>query len=152
MTIDPNFFTGRSLHGPDNSLGFVLWRVTHAWQRFLEQRLIPLGLTHLRWALLIGLGWLTREGGEVSQRHLADFLAMQPMQVSQVLVAMEKADLVMRRASVSDGRAFALALTPAGEKLLRRAMPVVEAAHGSFFGKQAFAAEGLRAQLLALLA
>lgn len=151
MPIDSHFFAGRPLHGPDDSLGFILWRVTHAWQRMLEQRLAPYDLTHLRWALLVALAWLTREGEIVSQRHLADFLDMQPMQVSQVLGAMERSGLIARQPTDTDRRILSLTLTAMGESRLREAMPVVEAAHRAFFGDYLAQGATLRASLLGLL-
>lgn len=151
MAIEASFFEGRALHEPDGSLGFVLWRSTHAWQRFLEQRLAPFDLTHLRWALLVGLGWLTRSGTTVSQRELADFLTLHPMQVSQVLGGMERAALIDRRANAVDRRAFDVTLTADGEALLRRAMPVVEVAHRDFFERAGLPADDLRQGLLRLL-
>jgi DNA-binding MarR family transcriptional regulator len=151
MTIDAAFFAKRKLKVPDDSLGFVLWRATHAWQRFLEQALIPTGLTHLRFALLVALAWLTHKGDSVTQRQLADFLGMQPMQVSQVVTMLEKAGLMVRRPSPRDQRAFALALTAAGEASLRAAMPIVEGAHRSFFAKPGIEPETIRKALLTLV-
>ncbi len=151
MTIDPNYFAGRPLQRPDDSLGFVLWRATHTWQRYLEQVLAPTNLTHLRWAFLVALAWLTKENERVSQRRLADFLSMHPMQVSQVLTAMEKAGLVARQPSTADRRVLVLSLTPAGETALRTAMPLVEEAHRCFFEKADAQPDDLRALLLDLL-
>lgn len=151
MPTDLDYFAGRPLQTPDHSLGFVLWRATHAWQRHLEQELAPTGLTHLRWALLVALAWLTRADERVSQRQLADFLSMHPMQVSQVLTAMEKVGLVARQSVAGDRRILALSLTAAGETTLRTAMPLVEAAHRSFFDKADARSGDLHAQLLDLL-
>ena len=150
MPIDEDFFAKGALKGPDDSLGFVLWRATHAWQRLLEQALLPTGLTHLRFAMLIALGWLTREGKTVTQRQLADFMSVQPMQVSQVLVALEHADLVARHPSSSDRRALTLTLTLAGEAALRQAMPIVEKAHQEFFARPEVRSAAFRKALLTL--
>ncbi len=150
MPIDEDFFSKGALKGPDDSLGFVLWRATHAWQRFLEHALLPTGLTHLRFAMLIALGWLTREEVTITQRQLADFMNVHPMQVSQVLAALEHANLVMRHPSSSDRRALALTLTPAGEAVLRQAMPIVEEAHREFFAKPEVRSAAFRKALLML--
>lgn len=133
MPLDPAFFADRTLRVPDDSLGFLLWRATHGWQRFVEQALAPTGLTHLRFTLLVGLAWLTHRGEAVTQRRLADFLRMQPMQVSQVLAALDAAGLVRRRPAPDDRRAFALTLTARGVGALTRALPLVERAHAAYF-------------------
>lgn len=151
MTIDPDYFADRLLRQPDDSLGFVLWRATHAWQRYLEQVLAPTGLTHLRWALLVALAWLNKGSEPISQRRLADFLSMHPMQVSQVLTGMEKAGLVAREPSSADRRILVLSLTESGETTLRTAMPLVEEAHRRFFEKADAQPDDLRALLLDLL-
>ncbi|UDL95625.1 MarR family transcriptional regulator [Lichenihabitans sp. PAMC28606] len=151
MTIDDAFFAEHSLKTPDDSLGFVLWRATHAWQRFLDQDLSVLDLTHLRFALLVALAWLSRDNGHVTQRRLADFLAMHPMQVSQVVTALEKGGLLERRPSSLDRRALALCLSSAGEIALRRSMPIVEDAHRRFFDKPGIQCDEVRRSLLAML-
>ncbi len=151
MTIDDAFFAERSLRMPDDSLGFVLWRATHAWQRFLDQELLAMDLTHLRFALLVALGWLSRGEGDVTQRRLADFLAMHPMQVSQVVTALERGGLLERRPSSRDRRALALRLSSAGEVALRRSLPIVEDAHRCFFDKPGVQGDEVRRSLLAML-
>ena len=85
-----DLFANRPLKGPDDSLGFLLWRVTHAWQRFVDDRLQVCGLTHLQFALMIALGWLTRHDEPTTQSALIAFVDMHPMQVSQVLSTLER--------------------------------------------------------------
>ncbi len=151
MTTDDSHFADRSLRTPDDSLGFLLWRATHAWQRYLEQVLAGSGLTHLRWALLVGLSWLTKDGAAKSQRQLADFIDIHPMQVSQVVSGMEKAGLIARTPSAEDRRVVLLCLTAAGELALKSAMPLVEKAHQDFFEPSNAAPGDLRGTLIGLL-
>ena len=72
------------------------------------------------------------------------------MQVSQVLVALEHADLVARHPSSSDRRALTLTLTLAGEAALRQAMPIVEKAHQEFFARPEVRSAAFRNALLTL--
>lgn len=136
--------------GPEDSLGFLLWQVSHRWQRAIGAALAPLDLTHLQFVLLTCTGWLMKGGQPPSQAELAAFSKIEPMQVSQVVRLLEKKKLLARAPHPADSRAKALRLTAAGEKLVRRAVPLVEAADAAFFA--ASARPALLRQLRALAA
>lgn len=136
--------------GPEDSLGFLLWQATHRWQRAIVAALAPLGLTHLQFVLMAGTGWLAKDGGAPTQIELAGFTRVEPMQVSQVVRLLEKKRLVARAPHPADSRAKALRLTAQGEKLLTRALPIVEGADAAFFAGSARPA--LLRQLQALAA
>jgi DNA-binding MarR family transcriptional regulator len=118
--------------GPDESPGFLLWQVTNRWQQAQRAALRPLGLTHVQFVLLATLSWYQADG-PVTQRHLADVAATDPMMTSQVLRTLEAAGLVERGAHPADRRAHALLVTPAGRALADRAVVVVEACDREFF-------------------
>ncbi|MCW2832492.1 MAG: MarR family transcriptional regulator [Nocardioides sp.] len=116
----------------DDSPGLLLWQVTSRWQATLRAALKPFDLTHPQFVLLASLTWLNAKG-PVTQRHLADHVAMDPMTTSQVLRTLESRGLVERAAHPTDGRARALAATDRGADLARRANAVVEARDAAFF-------------------
>jgi DNA-binding MarR family transcriptional regulator len=119
---------------PDESLGFVLWRVTLRWQRVMSRALRPLGLTHVQFVILASTWWLTRVAAEKpSQRRLAEHAATDPMMTSQVLRVLEGQGLVVRKADPDDSRALLLAVTDRGARLAQQAVRVVEAADAEFF-------------------
>lgn len=103
------------------------------WQRELNVELRPLGLTQPQFAILAVCGWLSREGREVTQQHVVDFLDLDRMHVSQILSRLESAGLVSRQTSPSDARAKAVTLTAAGRMRLAQSMPLVEAFDQRFF-------------------
>lgn len=117
----------------EDSPGFLLLQVTMRWQRRIAKVLRPYHLTQVQYALLASLLWLARGRKPVSQIMLARHTKMDPMMCSQVLRALEKAGLLHRQASITDARAKALALTPAGTELVWQTVPAVEAADTSFF-------------------
>jgi len=126
--------TGRRSLEPDQSPGFVLWRVTLRWQRVMVGALRPLGLTHVQFVLLASAWWLTRVAAEKpSQRRLAEHAATDPMMTSQVLRVLERQGLVTRTADPDDSRALRVAVTERGARLAQRAVRVVEAADAEFF-------------------
>ena len=94
-------------------MGFLLWRVTHAWQKYVDNQLAPFELTHLQFALVVALGWLTRRN-ELTQSELVAFVEMHPMQVSQVLAILERKALISRGRNPANGRTKQLHLTKDG--------------------------------------
>ena len=46
------------LPGPERSPGFLLWRVTLAWQRRIRAALAHHELTHVQFVVLASLWWL----------------------------------------------------------------------------------------------
>jgi DNA-binding MarR family transcriptional regulator len=118
---------------PEDSTGYLLWQVTHAWQRQLEQALAALDLTHLQFVLLAGIGWLTRNGDLLTQVELAAFCQIDVMQISQVVRKLETKKLIRRTTHPTDTRAKVLALTPIGETKLQAALPLVERLDTAYF-------------------
>ncbi len=120
--------------GPNDSPGFLLWRVTLRWQRLMVAALRPLGLTHVQFVLLATTWWLSEVAGETpTQRRVADHAGTDPMMTSQVLRTLEARGLVIRAPSPADSRARRLGVTGQGVALARRSIAVVDAADADFF-------------------
>lgn len=113
--------------GPQDSPGFTLWRDFMRWQRELNAELKPLGLTQPQFAVLAVIGWLTREGEEITQGDIVAFVGMDRMHISQIASRLEVNGLITRTASKADQRAKRVALTEVGQAVLTRALPIVEA-------------------------
>jgi len=126
----PRLATGFS--GPEESPGFLLWRVTNRWQAQQRAALKPFGLTHVQFALLASLTWLASEE-PVSQRRLAEHAATDVMMTSQVLRSLERRGLVRRAPHPTDARARALTVTAQGRRLANRAVVAVEGCDRAFF-------------------
>ena len=116
------------------SPGLALWRVTNAWQRAVRAALAPHGITHVQFVLLASLTWMDRSA-PVTQRDLASHAATDVMMTSQVLRALETKGYITRSAHPADGRAVALAPTPAGVALANVANADVEKADADFFAR-----------------
>jgi MarR family transcriptional regulator, organic hydroperoxide resistance regulator len=119
--------------GPDDSPGFLLWRVSNEWQRRQRTALEPLGITHVQFVLMAGIGWHTRDGQSVTQAELGRHVHADEMMTSQIVRALEKRLFVMRTPHPNDHRARCLTLTLTGRTLLQAAIPIVEAADLAFF-------------------
>jgi DNA-binding MarR family transcriptional regulator len=117
---------------PEDSPGFLMWRVTNRWQAAIRAALKPHELTHVQFVLLATLAWLDADG-PVTQKRLADAAATDPMMTSQVIRPSDDKRLVTRSAHPDDGRAKALVVTPLGREAADRAVIDVEACDRAFF-------------------
>ena len=103
-----------SLGGPDEAVGFVLWRVMHRYQRAVDRSLQPHGLTHLQFTTLAIVGWMCRSNAPATQVELARQADIHPMQVSLMLKALEAKRMVVRARSSTDTRARSVDITESG--------------------------------------
>lgn len=117
---------------PSDSPGFLLWRVTNAWQRAIRDVLAPFDLTHVQFVLLASLTWID-EAEIVTQRGLSDFAGIDVMMTSQVVRTLESKGMLTREAHPHDNRARVVRRTPVGTELANRATAAVEAADHMFF-------------------
>ncbi len=122
--------------GPWHSPGFLLWQVTHEWQRRINRSLENLDLTQMQFVLLAGVGWLSHQGKPVNQKALADFCQISSMQVSQVVRLLDHKELLERHSDQRDARARHLRLTLKGKRRLESALKRVEAEDVHFFSRE----------------
>ena len=99
-----DLFSATSLRQPEDSVGFLLWRVAHRHQREIDRACAALDLTHLQHAVLMMSAWLGRSGERVGQSGLAAFSGIHPMQLSNVLKTLEEKGLIARARSDADTR------------------------------------------------
>ena len=119
---------------PQNAVGFVLWRVVHRYQREMDQALRPLGLTHLQFVVLALTAWTARSGEHATQSELAALGDIHPMQVSNVVKALERSGFVTRTRSARNALAKRVAITNDGLEALRAALPLGIAIQARLFG------------------
>jgi DNA-binding MarR family transcriptional regulator len=119
---------------PEQSPGFLLWRVTLSWQRQMRAALAPHDLTHVQFVLLASLWWLQEhDSGPPTRARLADQAGTDLMMTSQVVRKLASRGLVARQRDPADSRAWRLALTPPGRAALGGALADVEAADQAYF-------------------
>ncbi|MGO4713671.1 MarR family winged helix-turn-helix transcriptional regulator [Bradyrhizobium sp. 2TAF24] len=118
--------------GPAESPGFLLWKISNAWQRRQRQALQPYGLTHSQFVVLAAATWFGASE-PLTQARVAQLTGIDPMTTSQVLRALETAGLIARGDHPTDPRAKAIAVTRVGRELVRKAVVVVEACDAAFF-------------------
>jgi DNA-binding MarR family transcriptional regulator len=103
---------------PPPSIGYLVWHLTLRWRAELDRALAPLGLTSAQYSVLASLFGLSHGGAQPSQRELADFAGLEPMHVSKLIRALERAGLVDRAANPADTRAVHLGITDRGVEVV----------------------------------
>src|SRR5258708_1448691 len=118
--------------GPAESPGFLLWKISNAWQRRQRTALQPYGLTHSQFVALATAPWF---GGEElrPQARISHLSGIDPMTTPHVLRALEAAALIERVDPPTDRRAKSIMVTRAGRDLARKAVVVVEETDAAFF-------------------
>jgi DNA-binding MarR family transcriptional regulator len=134
--------------GPAESPGFLLWRLTLAWQRAVTAALAPLGLTHVQFVLLASAWWLTEQGTVPHQQDLATQAGTDARMTSEVVRKLADKGLLAREVDPSDTRARRLRPTPAGVALAGRAIQAVEDVDAAFFAAESDALVPVLARLV----
>jgi DNA-binding MarR family transcriptional regulator len=106
---------------PPPSTGYLLWHLSLRWRVALDRALAPLGLTSSQYGVLASLHGLSGAGSRPSQRELASFSGLEPMHVSKLIRALERAGLVERAGNPNDTRAVQLTVTARGVEVVTAA-------------------------------
>jgi len=118
--------------GPAESPGFLLWKISNAWQRRQRMALQPYGLTHSQFVVLATATWFGASE-TLTQSRISRLSGIDPMTTSQVLRALEAASLIQRVDQPKDPRAKSIMVTQVGRDLARKAIVVVEETDAAFF-------------------
>ena len=129
-------FENVSLGSPQNAIGFVMWRVVHRYVREVDRVLKPLDLTHLQFTTLTLVAWIAREGKSSTQSELARFGDIHPMQISNVLKALELKGMIGRSPAPGNALAKQVAITADGITAVRNALPRVIEVQERVFGER----------------
>jgi len=121
-----------AFEGPDESPGYLLWRVSNSWQREQRNALQHLGLTHTQFVVLAVASWF-EEKEALTQIRLSQLTGSDTMTISLVVRVLEKADYLERIPHQKDTRSKVIRVTKAGRELAEQAVQVVEATDKKFF-------------------
>ncbi len=131
-----DLFETVSLGAPQHAVGFVMWRVMHRYIREVDQVLRPFDLTHLQFTTLTLVAWMARSGETSNQSELARFGDIHPMQVSNLLKALERKKMVQRAPAPGNALAKYIAITPDGVSAIRKVLPLVIGIQDRLFGAE----------------
>jgi DNA-binding MarR family transcriptional regulator len=105
--------------------GFLVWRLSMKWRAAVDRAVAPVGLTHAQYSVLASLLGMTEAGHRPSQRELADHTGLEPIYISKLVRALERAGVVERASHPADSRAVQLALTDEGREVTAQAVAIV---------------------------
>ncbi len=98
---------------PAESLGFLVRNANRAFERLLDKRIAPYGVTRGQWYFLRVL-W---EEDGLSQRELSERVGMMEPTTVIALRGMQRSGLIRRSRSANDRRVTHVWLTPKGRRL-----------------------------------
>ena len=110
----------RSLVEPGECYSLALRRAARAVSRQYDEAFAPLGLNNGQFSMLVLLAGI----GPLRIQKVAETLAMDRTTVTAALKPLQRRKLVRVDVAEDDARARDAVLTPAGEALLREAMPL----------------------------
>ncbi|WP_316355139.1 MarR family winged helix-turn-helix transcriptional regulator [Candidatus Trichorickettsia mobilis] len=113
--------------------GFLLYQTYFSWKRKIESTLLPHELTHVQFILLMSLGFMMREGSEVTQNDLSRFTSFDVTMTSQVLRLLEKRGFIKRSQKIGDERSKFPKLTTEGINKIKTASADLMEAEKCFF-------------------
>jgi DNA-binding MarR family transcriptional regulator len=120
-------FDASAMRGPDNSVGFWIWRMSLAYQQRVEATLKDVDLTHLQFLILVLSGWLGFTAPPVRQSDIVAISGVKAAQVSLMIKALKAKRLITQRIGKEDTRVRVILLTPAGVEVLGKAAPLMSA-------------------------
>jgi MarR family transcriptional regulator for hemolysin len=94
---------------PRERIGIALSRAARLMRTKLDERLAPLGLTQAKWLVLL---YLSRDGGSMPQKDIAEAVGVEGPTMVRVLDGLERMGLIERREQPADRRSKDVSLTP----------------------------------------
>jgi DNA-binding MarR family transcriptional regulator len=107
---------------------YLLARAASHLQALGERDLEPLGITPREYSVLAVLA----ERSPLSQTQLAEILGLDRTTILKLGAALERKRLVVRERDARDARAYAVDLTPAGDRLRAEAFELLLACEAQF--------------------
>ena len=107
---------------------YLLGRAASRVQALGERDLEPLGITPREYSVLAVL----TERSPLSQTQVAETLGLDRTTILKLGASLERKRLVLRERDANDARAYAVALTPAGERLRAHAFDLLLACEARF--------------------
>lgn len=107
----------------DDALGFIMHRASLRYRCKMGRRFKMYDITAEQWAVLCRL---REQSSGLSQKELAERIVKDQPNITRILDKLEQKGLIRRAANVNDRRAFLIYLTPAGESLMEKLIPLAE--------------------------
>ena len=120
---------------PNESTGFLLWKVKNYWQREIKTLLSEYDLTHTQFVVLANTFYLGTTNENITQMDIAKQVGIDKMLTSNVLKALLKKELITREEHKIDTRAKTIKITETGIITFKKSVKAVEDFDKVFFSK-----------------
>ncbi|MGP1458620.1 MAG: MarR family winged helix-turn-helix transcriptional regulator [Treponema sp.] len=127
-------FPSKYKDNSEDSTGLLFMRAFNKWHTVIKTKLKTLNITQPQFVVLTSLAYLLQTSEEVMQAAIAKMAGMDVMTVSQIVTLLEKKLLIQRKTHSKDSRANSVFLTAEGQRILKKAVPLVEQIDADFFG------------------
>ncbi|MFT4716114.1 MAG: DNA-binding MarR family transcriptional regulator [Paracoccaceae bacterium] len=113
------------------SLGYQLTLLSRINERKFEQNLAPLGLTRVKWCVLLAV----QEHGLKNPSDIAEYIGIDRTATSRALRALDSDGLISRCSGADDKRMTEVALTDQGHQVLGRSIDAAKSNANHFTDK-----------------
>jgi len=119
---------------PDESPGFLVWKLTSLWQQRLAEVLSEFGINQTQFAIMASLKWFSEASETATQASLGEHARIEKMTLSKSIRLLEDDGLVLRSKCKDDGRSVSVRLSKQGIRVVDKTIVAVENADELFFG------------------
>lgn len=113
--------------------GFLLWQTTMMWQRLIKDVLEKSNITHPQFVIMALMLWSKENNMVITQAFIVQHSKLDKMTVSKSMKELILKRFMSRVECKKDTRFKNVFLTPSGEFLIKRLIPLVEKADNDFF-------------------
>jgi DNA-binding MarR family transcriptional regulator len=117
---------------PNNYDGFLIWKTSNEWEKYINSLLSPFGLIQSEICHLISIIQLVQTQKHVTQIELSRSIGTTPMSTSKILRGLEKKGLISRIPG-KDPRSKTIQITKQGMQILIATAPILAEADQTFF-------------------
>jgi MarR family transcriptional regulator, transcriptional regulator for hemolysin len=118
---------------PDDSAGFLLWKITALWQQKLSIVFDKFNINQTQFAILASLKWFEEHEESMTQTHIVEHAKIEKMTVSKSVRKLEKKSFIIREKSTLDTRVLNIRFTPLGKSIINDAIVAIENTDEQFF-------------------
>ncbi len=130
-----------------SSIGYWICMTSRAYERAMQQQLVPAGITHRQCQVLC---WLAHDG-PLSQVELAERMSIEPPTLVRILDRMERDGLLIREACESDRRVKKIRVLPKAKPVWKQITQCAERVRGQAERSLTVAQRNTLKELLAIV-
>jgi DNA-binding MarR family transcriptional regulator len=132
LVYNTNMVLPNNPPNPNDYAGFLIWKTSNQWEKYINNLLLPFGLIQSEICHLISIIQLVQIQKTVTQVELSRSIGTTPMSTSKILRGLEKKGFISRIPG-KDTRSKTIQITEQGMEILISTAPILAKADGEFF-------------------